>query len=136
MRRIIAALALGATALVGTAPAALAEDAPEPNPPVLERIGLRCRQGVVIVKIGDEAHRKLVIGCNWTQSQRRGFAGYKLVRRVDDLPREVIFRTDDREHTRTIDRRVRRDHEFTYRLVVVNADGAVIGLSNKVVVAT
>ena len=140
MSRFIAALAFGATVLVGTAPAALAEARPnqelDPNPIALERVELTCRKAVVTVTIRDEEHRKPVIGCKWSQSEHPRFGGYKLVRKIDDHPREVIFRTRDRERTRAIDARVRRQHEYTYRIVVVNDHGKVIGLSNKAVVTT
>jgi hypothetical protein len=135
MRRLIAGLALGTTALVGTAPVALAEGT-DPAPAPIERLELRCRKGIVVVDVDDTTVRRPIIGCRWTPSQAEDFAAYKLVRRVDEQPRLPILRTDDQDRTRFVDRRVRRHHTYAYVLVAVDADGTVIGRSNKVVVTT
>ncbi len=139
MRRTLAGLVLGAIAIGGVAPAAQAiepEPSPNPEPIVLERIELQCRKAVVKVTIADQERDKLVIGCRWSQSQRRNFAGYKVYRKVDDQARHLWFATRNRERTKAIDWRVQRDHTYTYRLVVVNPDGRIIGISNKVSVST
>ncbi len=143
MRRIMTGLVLGAIALVGTAPSASATDTRpvDERPAVLEAIRLDCRRAVIAVhdRPADDrsdVRAKLVIGCRWSQSHHRGFAAYKVYRTVDHEPRHLWFATRDRERTRAIDYRVQRGHKYTYRLVVVNHDGRIIGISNKVTVTT
>jgi hypothetical protein len=133
MRRMLAGLVLGSTALLAVAPNAGAADT-EPVAP--EKIELRCRKAVVVVERDGEVHRKLVIGCRWSKSTSEDFHAYRLVRKVDEQPRMIVFRSDNQDRQRFIDRRVRKEHEYTYRLVVVDDAGKVIGLSNKAVVTT
>ncbi len=134
MRRLLAGLLLGTAALVSVAPVASAEGSTDPAPP--EKIELRCRQAVIVGERDGEQSRKLVIGCRWSGSEHPDFARYRLVRKVDEQPRMIVFRSDNQDRHRFIDRRVRKGHEYTYRLVVVDDEGTVIGLSNKAMVTT
>lgn len=138
MRRILAGLVLGVLA-AGTVPAfsgsANAETTVDPAP-VPQTIELRCRKATVQVEIDGELTDKLVIGCRWTQASSTHFGGYKLIRKVDDRPRHMIFGTRDIEHTRFLDRNVAEGHIYRYRVAVVSPAGVVIGVSNLVRVAT
>ncbi len=133
MRRMLAGLVLGSTALIALAPNA---GAVESEPVAPEKLELRCRKAVVVVEREGEVHRKLVVGCRWSKSTSEDFHAYRLVRKVDAQPRMPVLRSDDQDRQRFIDRRVRAGHEYTYRLVVVNDEGKIIGLSNKAVVTT
>jgi hypothetical protein len=145
MRRILAGIVLGATGLVltGAAPAAHATDTrpTDEHPDAIEAIRLGCARAVIAVRDTttrdpDDLRRKLVIGCRWSQSHHPRFAAYKVYRQVDHEPRHLWFATRDRDRTRVIDYRVLRGHSYTYRVVVVNHDGKIIGISNKVTVTT
>jgi hypothetical protein len=139
MRRIFAGLVLGVLA-AATVPAfsasAQAETTTADPAPVPQTIELRCRKAIIQVEIDGALSDRLVIGCRWTQASSTHFGGYKLIRKVDDRPRHMIFGTRDIEHTHFLDRNVAEGHIYRYRLAVVSPSGTVIAVSNLVRVAT
>ncbi len=102
-------------------PSAAVEVRPRPDRP--EHLRLACQPA------SDGEQRG--IGCRWSPSTSRRFAGYRLVRGTPD-GREVVFRTADRAHTRFLDTNVRPGVRYRYAVVAVDAAGHIVGRSSVV----
>ena len=96
-----------------------AGEEPEPE---LEQLRLHC-EGVI-----SEDHRPGII-CRWTTSKAPRFAAYHLIR-GDGEHREVVFRSDERDHAFFLDDKVEPGVEYHYLVQVLGPNGGVIGLSN------
>lgn len=125
MRRIIQATAVAAIALTSLTPTAVSAD----DVPVTDRvtdievIRLDCR-----VRATDAEQ---VVRCEWSRPQARAAAGVKLFRldpAVDDH-RRLIYRSGDLHQTTFTDTHVRQGHTYAYGIVVVDANGRVVGRS-------
>jgi len=100
---------------------------PRPDRPV-EPLRLECRGGT--------PEGRPVIGCRWSPSQSRQFAGYRLVRQGPDGARHVVFRTGDRSQTHHVDDDVRPGATYHYKVVAVDAGEHVVGESRVVAAST
>lgn len=92
-----------------------------------ERLRLRC------AGVAGEGASGAGIACGWTASSSPRFVGYRLLRGDGDT-RAVVLRTDDRRHTRHLDRDVEPGVEYRYAVQALGPGGVVIGQSEPVVV--
>ena len=129
MRRIIQATAVAAIALTSVMPAVAAAGSDQVSDSVndrvtdIEAIRLNCR-----VRATDADQ---VVRCEWSEPQARAAAGVKLYRldpAVDDH-RRLIYRSGDLSQTTFTDAHVRQGHKYAYGIVVVDANGRVVGRS-------
>ena len=112
---VLATMALGAFAGTATAQDRV------PNPATLR---LECR----VVATGPAA-----VACEWSPSQWRDFAAYRLGRFNEESGRVIVFRADRRFDTAAVDRPV-RPGRYLYWVAAYNHDGRLIGHSEPVVV--
>ena len=112
---LLATISLGV--LAGTAAAQERDTRPDP-------LRLACR----VVSATPAA-----VACEWSPSQSRAFAGYRLGRFDDENGRVPVFRTDRRFDTTAVDRGV-RPGRYLYWVAAYDRAGRVIGLSDAVVV--
>lgn len=68
------------------------------------------------------------VRCRWTEAEHSAAAGYRIVRAHGDV-REVVHETRDLSATRFVDRKVRFDTRYRYRVLVVNEHGRSIQAS-------
>jgi hypothetical protein len=92
-------------------------------------IELGCR---LVTPVLTEDRRAIV--CRWSALEGVDVAVYRLWRIVDDRPRDLIAALGSEQTLRFADHAIRRGHEYTYRVVAVGADGARLGISNRVVI--
>jgi hypothetical protein len=97
--------------------------------PVIPTIRLDCR---LVTSVLTDARRANV--CRWSALEGADVAVYRLWRVVDDRPRDLIAALGSEQELRFADRNIARGHRYTYRVVAVGADGARLGISNRVVV--
>ena len=121
MRRTLVLVLAGLAALMATAVPAGAHERPEHR---REPLRLRCAW----VTEGEQQ----AVACRWSESRHPRFAEYRLVRADRANGRSVVFSTEDRTVTRFLDTTAVAGTRYVYRVVVLDADGHLIGGSRLV----
>ena len=93
-----------------------------------ERLHLDCK---AFSRDGEHA-----VGCHWSPSKSRDFAGYRLMRAARDEAPAAVAATSDRRETKALDRSVAAGRDYLYVVQAVDAAGEVIAQSNPVRVRT
>lgn len=133
MRRIIQATAVAAIALTTALPAVAVAGSDPHTDRITDRVTDRVTDVEVIrldcrVRTTDAGQ---VVRCEWSEPQARAAAGIKLYRldpAIDDH-RRLIYRSGDLAQTTFTDSHVRQGHKYAYGVVVVDANGRVVGRS-------